>query len=69
MEIKFEQLKAETATFTLAIDHWIIQEKQSWGVFSTEGDIGSLLGDLLCGESFIYLGILSPAVGILLWSL
>ena len=52
MKIQFEQLKAKTATFTLEIDRWVIQEQQSWGVFSTEGDVGSLLGDLLCGESF-----------------
>lgn len=52
MKITFEQLKAHAATLTLDINNWVIHEKQSWGVFSTEGDIGSLLGNLLCGESF-----------------
>ena len=51
MKIKFEQLKAKAATFTLDIESWEIGDQQSWGVFSTDGDIGSLLGDLLCGES------------------
>jgi molybdate transport system ATP-binding protein len=63
MEIKFEQLKADAATFTLIIDSWVIQKKQSWGVFSTEGDIGSLLGNLLCGELMPLSGILHGNVG------
>ena len=50
MEIRFEALKAETTAFTLDIERWLIAKGQSWGVFSTEGDIGSLLGNLLCGE-------------------
>ena len=50
MDIRFENLKAETASFNLEIDHWIIQENQSWGVFNTDGDVGSLIGDLLCQE-------------------
>jgi molybdate transport system ATP-binding protein len=63
MEIKFEQLKAGAATFTLTIDNWVIQEKQSWGVFSTEGDIGSLLGNLLCGELMPLSGSLYANIG------
>lgn len=63
MEIKFEHLKAEAATFTLIIENWIIQEKQSWGVFSTEGDIGSLLGNLLCGEPVNFSGRLQGNIG------
>ncbi|SEA37364.1 molybdate transport system ATP-binding protein [Desulfuromusa kysingii] len=51
MKIKFTQLQAQSTSFTLTIDNWTIEEQQSWGVFSTEGDIGSLLGDLLCEES------------------
>jgi len=51
MQIRFEQLKADAATFTLDIDNWAIADQQSWGVFSTEGDIGSLLGNLLCEEA------------------
>ncbi len=49
MEIRFDQLKIETVSHTLEIAEWVIQEQQSWGVFNTEGDVGSLLGDLLCG--------------------
>ena len=51
MKITFEQIKAETASLTLDIENWNIEDKQSWGVFSTEGDIGSLLGNLLCQTS------------------
>ncbi|WP_321367861.1 molybdate ABC transporter ATP-binding protein ModF [uncultured Desulfuromusa sp.] len=50
MKIKFEHLKADTTSVTLDIDNWVIEKQQSWGVFSIEGDIGSLLGDLLCDE-------------------
>jgi len=50
MKIRFEQIQAETDTFTLDIDHWAILDQQSWGIFSTCGDVGSLLGRLLCGE-------------------
>ena len=63
MEIRFEQLKAKTATFTLEIENWVIQEQQSWGVFSTAGDVGLLLGDLLCGESFSSSGNLLKSSG------
>ncbi len=38
------------ASFALEIDEWEIGAGQSWGVFSTEGDVGALLGNLLCGE-------------------
>ncbi|WED23316.1 ATP-binding cassette domain-containing protein [Vibrio sp. JC009] len=48
--MELRQLKASTATFCLDIDEWKIEEKESWGVFNTDGDIGSLLGDLLCNE-------------------
>ena len=50
MKIKFEHLKADTTSVTLDIDNWVIEKQQSWGVFSIEGDIGSLLGDLLSDE-------------------
>ncbi len=63
MEIRFEQLKADAATFTLDIDNWVIQERQSWGVFSTEGDVGSLLGGLLCGEFFCSSGNILGNIG------
>ena len=63
MQLKFEQLKAKAATFMLDIDNWVIEAQQSWAVFSTEGDIGSMLGNLLC-ESAPYLsGGIEATVG------
>ncbi|PJC85955.1 molybdate ABC transporter ATP-binding protein ModF [Vibrio sp. HA2012] len=50
MNIQFKQFKASGTTFDLDISDWIIKDKQSWGIFSTVGDIGSLLGDLVCGK-------------------
>ncbi|WP_199455004.1 molybdate ABC transporter ATP-binding protein ModF [Vibrio owensii] len=50
MPIQFHQLTAKENTSTLSIDDWQIDTGQSWGIFSSEGDIGSMLGDLLCGE-------------------
>lgn len=50
MPIQFHQLTAKENTSTLSIDDWQIEAGQPWGIFSSEGDIGSMLGDLLCGE-------------------
>ncbi|MGR5195640.1 molybdate ABC transporter ATP-binding protein ModF [Vibrio rotiferianus] len=50
MPIQFHQLTAKENTSTLSIDNWHIEAGQSWGIFSSDGDIGSMLGDLLCGE-------------------
>lgn len=50
MQIDIQQLHLDLGTYELDIEQWTIEEKQSWGVFSTEGDIGSALGCLLCGE-------------------
>ncbi|KHD24611.1 ABC transporter [Vibrio caribbeanicus] len=50
MQIDFNNLELETKTSHLSIEHWQIQPGESWGIFSTEGDIGSALGCLLCGE-------------------
>jgi len=50
MQIRINQLNIESGTNQLAIAQWNIAEGQSWGVFSTEGDIGSVLGCLLCDE-------------------
>ncbi|WP_413699983.1 molybdate ABC transporter ATP-binding protein ModF [Psychromonas sp. KJ10-10] len=58
MNIEFKQINLKVATFTLSIDHWLIQENQSWGVFSTQGDVGSLLGNLLCDEPLSYSGVI-----------
>ncbi|ORT51087.1 ABC transporter [Vibrio sp. qd031] len=50
MQIEMNQLTIERGLHSLSIEHWTIQPQQSWGVFSSEGDIGSLLGALICGE-------------------
>ncbi|HDM8221191.1 TPA: molybdate ABC transporter ATP-binding protein ModF [Vibrio campbellii] len=50
MPIQFHQLTANANTSTLSIDDWRIETGESWGIFSSEGDIGSMLGDLLCSE-------------------
>ncbi|MGR5236859.1 ATP-binding cassette domain-containing protein [Vibrio alfacsensis] len=50
MPIHFQQLAAKGNASTLSIDNWVIEAGQSWGIFSSEGDIGSLLGDLICSE-------------------
>lgn len=50
MPIQFHQLTANANTSTLSINDWRIETEESWGIFSSEGDIGSMLGDLLCGE-------------------
>ncbi|GAK82466.1 putative molybdenum transport ATP-binding protein ModF [Vibrio ponticus] len=50
MAIHFHQLTAKENTSTLAVDNWHIEVEQTWGIFSSQGDIGSMLGDLLCGE-------------------
>lgn len=50
MSIQFHQLTANANTSTLSINDWQIETGESWGIFSSEGDIGSMLGDLLCGE-------------------
>ncbi|PWI32116.1 molybdate ABC transporter ATP-binding protein ModF [Vibrio albus] len=51
MNIQFEQFKTVTTAFTLDINSWCIKDRQSWGIFCTEGDIGSRLGDLLCSKA------------------
>ncbi|CAE6921869.1 ATPase component photorepair protein PhrA [Vibrio sp. B1REV9] len=50
MLIQFQQLAATQNTATLSIDNWNIEPGQSWAIFSADGEIGSILGDLLCGE-------------------
>ncbi len=50
MKICFNNVKVKGNTSTLEIPKWHIETGHAWGIFSTEGDIGSLLGDLLCGE-------------------
>ncbi|MBV7300324.1 molybdate ABC transporter ATP-binding protein ModF [Enterovibrio paralichthyis] len=48
MEIQFNQLKTAGSSTPLTIDNWQIAPHQSWAVFSTEGDVGSLIGAVLC---------------------
>jgi molybdate transport system ATP-binding protein len=62
MEISFTHLSAHGATSTLDIEDWIIEDQQPWAIFNTEGDIGSLLGGLLCDE-LAYGGILKKGAG------
>lgn len=50
MQVQFEHFKAGSS-FTLDISRWVIEHNQSWGIFSALGDIGSLLGDVLCGNA------------------
>ncbi|MCR9601203.1 molybdate ABC transporter ATP-binding protein ModF [Vibrio alginolyticus] len=50
MTIHFRQLAAKRNTTHLFIDDWKINTQQSWGIFSADGDIDSLLGDLICDE-------------------
>ncbi|HHX8641922.1 TPA: molybdate ABC transporter ATP-binding protein ModF [Vibrio diabolicus] len=50
MTIRFSQLAAQGNTAHLFIDDWKIDTQQSWGIFSADGDIGALLGDLICDE-------------------
>ena len=47
MEIRFTQLQCSSSSVTVDINDWVIEPQQSWGVFSTEGDVGALLGQLL----------------------
>ncbi|EOD77256.1 putative molybdenum transport ATP-binding protein modF [Grimontia indica] len=49
MDINFKQLTSQSSTSALHIENWTIANNESWAVFSTEGDIGSLLGGVLCG--------------------
>ncbi|MDB1123007.1 ATP-binding cassette domain-containing protein [Vibrio algarum] len=50
MDITFDHITLQTTSSYLEIEDWHISLNQSWGIFSTEGDIGSILGDLLCQE-------------------
>ena len=59
MEITFSQVTRQTDSTMLEIKDWHISQRQSWGIFSTEGDIGSILGDLLCQEQQVDHGKIS----------
>jgi len=57
MDITLSHIKLHTPSLTLTIQDWHIAAKQSWGIFSVGGDVGSLLGDLLCQERAVDTGI------------
>jgi len=63
MQINIQDLSVDSGSNHLRIDSWSIKENQSWGVFSTEGDIGSALGCLLCDELEAPLHALDKSVG------
>ncbi len=62
MEIQFDQLKTAGSSTPLTIEKWHITPNQSWAVFSTEGDVGSLLGGVLC-DTLPFEGTLTKSVG------
>ena len=51
MRIAIHQLNTTEHSTPLKIERWEIEDGHSWGVFSSEGDIGSQLGALLCGDT------------------
>ncbi len=63
MQIDINQLDLQVGTNHLEIAQWSISEGQSWSVFSTEGDIGSLLGSLLCGEFDVCIDSMNISTG------
>lgn len=63
MQINFQQACVQAATFNLTIDQWQLSNCQRWGVFCAEGDIGSLLGNLLTGERVCDSGQLCGSLG------
>ncbi|UJF17351.1 molybdate ABC transporter ATP-binding protein ModF [Vibrio sp. SS-MA-C1-2] len=63
MQVLINDLTVNTFTSRLNISNWTIHSGQSWGVFTTGGDIGSALGALLCQELTIDKGTLSLSGG------
>ncbi len=63
MQINIKDLSVDSGTNRLTIDNWSIADNESWGVFSTEGDIGSALGCLLCDELDVTAGVVSKGEG------
>ena len=59
MDITFTEVTLHTTSSTLDIADWHIAADQCWGIFSTEGDIGSILGDLLCQERTVDAGTIN----------
>lgn len=59
MDIQFTQVQHASTSINLCIEKWHISSGQSWGVFSTKGDIGSVLGDILCQDQAVDKGAIS----------
>jgi len=59
MDITFNQVTQHSTSLTLTIDEWHITSQQSWGIFSVGGDVGAMLGDLLCQEQTLESGMIT----------
>ena len=59
MDINFNDVIFSTESYTVEISDWQIKSGQSWTIFSTEGDIGSVIGDLLCHDSNAERGVIT----------
>ncbi|OIN29325.1 ATP-binding cassette domain-containing protein [Vibrio barjaei] len=51
MDVIFNHVSFDQAG-SISIPDWRIQSGEHWAVFETQGNVGSLLGDLLCQEIF-----------------
>ncbi len=49
MDICFDNVSLNHP-LSLSVPQWTIRSGEHWAVFETHGNVGSLLGDLLCGE-------------------
>ncbi|MGF1747396.1 molybdate ABC transporter ATP-binding protein ModF [Vibrio cionasavignyae] len=49
MAITFNQVQFNQSQ-KLCIPFWQLKHKEHWGVFETQGNVGSVIGDLLCQE-------------------
>ncbi|MCJ2375905.1 molybdate ABC transporter ATP-binding protein ModF [Vibrio sp. ZSDZ34] len=50
MKIEFHQLHIPDTAHPLTIEQWQINDSEHWAIFETQGNVGSQIGDLLCGE-------------------
>ncbi|MCL1123752.1 ATP-binding cassette domain-containing protein [Shewanella surugensis] len=62
MEITFEQFSTQDESSILTIPRWIIEHNQSWAIFCPEGEVGSLLANVL-GGTLAYQGQFSKTEG------
>lgn len=56
MEIQLQKINFQHNNSTLDIDDWKIAKRQSWALFSSEGNIAELLADLLNGNLQEHIG-------------